>query len=163
MNWKLAAFGIVIASILLAEQAQPQPQPSRAKLRGINQIGLTVEVLSEVAKECRISEALIRDAFMYPASSARFAVKENVLLPYMYFNIITLKPVQLCASAIDMSFRVSQGVKLEASGQFIFATIELWNDGGLRVSSNHQHGQAVRNEIEEETKKFITAWNLDNR
>src|SRR5262249_50201094 len=87
MNLKLAV-GLVIASLLLGDQAQAQTFGNQ--LRGINQISLRIEPLDEDNKECQVTEALIRDAFMFPASGARFGVQEKFALPPMYFNIMTL-------------------------------------------------------------------------
>jgi hypothetical protein len=88
MNLKLAVFGLAIASVVLGDQAQAQTY--RNQLRGINQIGFLIENLDEDQKECQLTEALIRDAFMYPASGARFVVNKTSNPPHMYFGITTL-------------------------------------------------------------------------
>jgi hypothetical protein len=62
-----------------------------------------------------------------------------------------------------MSLRVFQPVKLAASGRPIHASIDLWNSEAIQSSAKGEHGQAVRDVIEEQTKKFITDWNLDNK
>ena len=163
MKPKLVVFGFFVACLLLDGQAQAQTY--RNQLRGINQIGLLVEPLDDDQKECGLTEALIRDAFMYPASGARFVVKEVVGVPHMYFNITTLffRQNQVCFSNIDVRLRVFQEMKLEASGRNILATIQLWNDTLVRSSSKGRHAQAIREEIDQKTKKFITDWNLDNK
>jgi hypothetical protein len=168
MNLKLT-FGLLTASILLAEQAQAQM--SGNQLRGIDQITLVFEQLDEDQKECQITEALIRESFMYPASGARFVVKETMPgvphgFPFIHFNITTLssRQNQACLSNRDMRLRAIQDVKLVASGRNIFGVIQLWFGGGvLQVSPKGRHGQAIREGIEEKTKKFITDWNLDNK
>jgi len=167
MNSKLAVFGIVIASLLLGEQAQAQTRGN--SLRGINQIDLVIPALNKSSEECQITEALIRDAFMYTASGARFSLIRDsqfqFFVPFFYFNTMTLsfKPDQLCVSAIEMRLRVTQQVELKASGQSILARIELWNDGSIRSSAKGQHGDVIRDWIERATKRFITDWNLDNK
>src|SRR4051794_18019838 len=75
MNLKVLVFGIVIASILLAEQAQAQTRGNQ--LRGINQMRLVVDPPVTYGRECQITETLVRDAFMFPASGARFVVKDT--------------------------------------------------------------------------------------
>jgi hypothetical protein len=62
MNW-IAIFGLVI---LLSSQAQAQTVGNN--LRGVNQFKLLFQPLDGEAKECQLTEALIHDAFMYPAS-----------------------------------------------------------------------------------------------
>jgi hypothetical protein len=165
MNSKPAVFALVIASLLLADKAQAQIYPIN-DLRGINRIRLLVEKLNESHDECRITEALIRDAFMYPASGARFVVVNDILgVPFMYFNIATMwiKSDQRCFSHVDMRLQVNQNVKLEASGRTIFSTIELWTLQSIWTSGKDRHAQAIRDSIEQMTKKFITDWNLDNK
>ena len=162
MNLKLAVFGVVIASLLFADQAQAQTLGN--KLRGINQISLLIEQLDDATKACQITDALIQSAFMYPASGARFVVvKTSINVPNMYFNIVTVRPNQICVSNIDMLLYVDQEVKLKASNRDIYAVIQLWTGGSIRSSANGQHAQAVRDTIERVTKKFITDWNLDNK
>ena len=164
---KLAVFGLVVAGLL---SAQAQARTNGNQLRGINQISLQFDRFNDDEKDCHITQNLIRDAFMYPASTARFIVKETVGvphgLPFMDFNVNTIlfKSDQLCFSNIDMRLRVFQDAKLEASGRYIFAFIEVWSVGSmLRVSDNGRHRQLVRDAIEGATKKFITDWNLDNK
>lgn len=163
MNLKRAVFGLLMGSFLFADQAQAQTY--RNQLRAINQISYLLEPLDEDQKECQLTEALIRDAFMFPASSARFVVQEQLGLPAFYINVTTLlfKRNDVCFSNIDMRLRVFQEMKLETSGRSIFATILLWNVSSVRSSVKGQHGRSVREAIEEGTKKFITNWNLDNK
>jgi len=165
MNLKLAVFGLAMASLLLPNRVHAQTAFA-GNLRGINQIDLLVEVLSENAKACQITDALIHDAFMYPASSARFAMKEgHDRSPFMYFNITTLfnKLNELCVSYISMHLQIHQDVKLEATGRSVFTTVQLWSGGAMGISTRDRHGQVVRDVVATHTKKFITDWNLGNQ
>jgi hypothetical protein len=165
MKLKLAVFWLAMASLLLPNRVQAQTAFA-GNLRGINQIDLLIEVLSENAKACQITDALIHDAFMHPASSARFTMKEgHDRLPFMYFNITTLfdKPNELCVSNISMHLHVHQDVKLEATGRSVFTTVQLWSGGAMTISTRGRHGQAVRDVIATHTKKFITDWDLGNK
>ena len=127
MKSKLAILGLAMTSLVLVDQAQAQTLDN--VLRGINRIGLLIEQLDEDAKECQITETLVRDAFTYPASGGRLVIANDpISLPFMYMKITTLlhKQSQLCSSNVDMRLQVHQGVKLDASGRNIFGTIELW-------------------------------------
>jgi hypothetical protein len=164
MNLRLAVFGLAMTSVLLSEQAIAQTYGNQ--LRGINQISLLIEPLDEDQKECQLTEALIHDAFMYPASGARFViVKEAIAVPKMYFNITTLffRQNQVCFSNVDIRLQVHQEARLETSGRSILATILLWNVSSVRSSVRGRHAQPIREAIEEATKKFVTDWNLDNK
>ena len=153
---------LVIAGLLLAGQAQAQTRGNQ--LSGINEISLLIEDLDDTAKDCRITQDLVRDAFMYPVSSARFVVKEQAD-PRMYLNITTLtaNQRQLCISNLRMEFGLYEYVTPRASGRRIFALIELWGKGYMRSSTLSDHGRTVREAIERGTKQFITDWNLDNK
>jgi|SRR5215470_302564 len=114
MKSKLAIFGLAMTSLVLIDQALAQTLDN--VLRGINRIGL-IEQLDEDAKECRITETLVRDAFMHPASGGRLVIANDpISLPFMYMKITTLfhKQSQLCSSNVDMRLQVHQGVKLDA-------------------------------------------------
>jgi len=168
MNLKLAVFGLAMTSLLLLLLPnRVHAQTAFAgNLRGINQIDLLIEVLSENAKACQITDALIHDAFMNPANGARFAMKEGQdPFPFMYFNITTLfdRLNELCVSNISMHLQVHQDVKLEATGRSVFTTVQLWSGGAMRISTRDRHGQAVRDVIETHTKIFIADWNLGNK
>jgi len=170
MKPNLAVFGLFIGGLLLSSQAQAQTDDNR--LRGINQFNLMIQALQasgEDWKECQITVPLIRDAFMFPTSGARFVVNERLDIqdqkfraPFMYIDVGT-RSDQLCVSPIDMRLLVGQEVKLEASGRNILAPILLWTFRAMRSSAKDRHGQVVREAIDLGTKKFITDWNLDNK
>jgi hypothetical protein len=162
--------GFVLLGLLFSDQAQSQTTSNR--LSGVKEISFLIERDDDDANECRITEDLIRDAFMYPLSGGRFAVKERPVLdvPYMYISIPTMffKQRQHCVWHILMQLGVPQGVTLTASGRTVFAKVELWHErfmmsSALKDYAGQDHARRVREAIEEMTKKFITDWDLDNK
>ena len=157
--------GFVLLGLLFNNRAQAQTTSNR--LSGVNEISFLIEDHDDNAKECRITEDVIRDAFKYPMNGARFAVKERPVLdvPYMYISIPTLffKQRQHCVSHILMQLGVPQGVILTASGRTVFAKVELWHQRFMASSVLEDHARHIREAIKEMTKKFIADWDLDNK
>jgi len=164
-NMSRKLFVLVIGGLLLAGQAQAQTRDN--ELTGIKDINLLIEGFSDNAKECQMTEELIRDAVMNTTSRARFVMNEKnkPLAPTMYFNVTTLllNQRELCVSNVRMQLWVYQTVPLRASGQSIIAKIELWSAGYMRSSTRSTHGRSVREAVEGGTKEFITQWNTANK
>jgi hypothetical protein len=90
---------------------------------------LLIGFLSTESLLCGITEELIREGFMYPASSASFKVtdesKANV--PVFFVNVISMREDNgYCVSRVTVQVYVSQDVMLEFSEHPIFGAVELW-------------------------------------
>jgi hypothetical protein len=127
--------------------------------------------------QCGIDETLVREAFMYPASAARFHIVKQIderTLEQQGFPagnfIIKITTLQenatQCFSTVDASVVTFQSVKLEFSGLEEFGNIELWtlgSDGWIVRSSILDHPHYISEAVETIARKFITEWNEDNR
>ena len=134
-------------------------------LSGLKEIHLLIEGLSKDAEACGITQQLIRDAFMYPASGAKFNVVDTTAAPTFYIQISTLRlhPISGCASSINAQVYVTQNVTLDFSNTGVFAEVVLWNGSYLVSGSPADHPTQVKEDVEDLTKEFITKWNLSNK
>ena len=83
-----------------------------------------------------------------------------------YVNVLSLYSASTnsCVSSIAAEATVyQQNVNLEATGTTVSAEIKLWSSGGIIGSNRERHRQLLSQEIEDLAKRFVTAWNLDNK
>ena len=132
-------------------------------LKGLKSIHFVVDLNGE-NQRCGITEPLIHDAFMFPASSSKIHIS-NDRGPMFHVLVATLTEVGGCISNLKVEVSNYQPVKLEyTDGPPAFVPVRLWQEEQLIVSSKMKdHGQRVRNEVENSTKKFLTERNLANR
>ena len=142
---------IVASPILLADGSAP----SRATLKGIDSVGVVVEVLPEGAKTLGLTEEMIRNDVELKLRLAGLGVvskREITNLPggtYLYVNVTVTKGT--LASSIDLE--LVQDVRLERNGQSIPAT--TWSVG--RVAAN-ENAQEIRDDIKDHVDNFLNAW-----
>lgn len=93
-------------------------------LRGIKQVELVIEDLDQAARSCGVTEDRIHDAFMYPASSARFRVLEKRGTPSdpaFYIAVTTVTSSGVCASSIEVRLYYDLLVTIPSSGSPVWA------------------------------------------
>src|SRR5262249_36983246 len=79
----------VAAVTLMCSQAHPQT--CSHLLRGLSEVQLIIEELSEGAKPCGLTEEAIRAAVMYPLSSTTIAVRDSFLVDVtLYIKVTTI-------------------------------------------------------------------------
>jgi hypothetical protein len=134
-------------------------------MRGLTKISVIVEALDKDSQACGITTELIQDAFMYPVSSSNLKVEETRLgTPVFYIQVGTIHGQNgLCVSTVNLSADIYQGVKLSFVNDEQFLKIQLWDAEWNGFSQANQHNRMIKNTIEDMTKKFLTAWNLDNK
>jgi hypothetical protein len=135
-------------------------------LSGLKRINLLIENLTNDAQSCGITNALVREAFMYPASSARFSVEQGSSIPTFYILITTVRTQNgICASSVKVEVYSFEMVKLTFSGRSDFAAkVALWQFDWLGIDFDpHIHGEAIKKILDEATRSFITDWNLANK
>jgi hypothetical protein len=132
-------------------------------LKGLKSIHLLVEDLNEESQRCGITEPLIHDAFMFPASSSKINIS-NDRGPTFYVKVATLFDRLGCFSLLKVEVYINQSVKLNyIDGPPAFVHVRLWQEERLITSKIEEHGQRIRNNVENSTKNFLTEWNLANR
>lgn len=133
-------------------------------LRGLATIRILIERLDDNSLECGLTEAAIQNAILYPISAANIGVTDSAN-EFLCVNATSLffSPVQWCVTNINMRAEANQNVKLDYSHRTVFTSVELWSDGGIYSTVRSDHARDVTGNIEDLAKKFVTAWNLDNK
>ena len=140
-------------------------QTSEHSLRGLARIMLVLEHLDDDSIKCGLTRDLIRSAVLYPISSAKFQVTDDVVLEMLYVNTLSkfYESLQMCVTYIEIRAESTDEVILKFSGRKVFSAIQLWNASYLTSSNPSEHARQVADEVEELAKEFVTAWNLDNK
>jgi hypothetical protein len=154
---------LFVASILLClTPIEANAQDLYLGLTHLNKFHLTVFLPN--ADKCGITKQLIEDAFMYPASGAKFQVADD---PNSGEINIEIETVQLgpgiCASSVSLHVLYRQPVTLEYSNTMARAAVLLWNRAGVVTSIDSEHASQIKQGVEDVTKSFITQWNLSNK
>src|SRR5262249_13028668 len=134
-------------------------------LRGLSRISIMVERVDHDGKACGLTEDVIRNAVLYPLSSAIQVL--NAPYTTLYVNTSSYFspeiPDGFCVTHIHMQAFSHQEVTLDFSGRKVWEPIELWSLGAIVSSYLSNHRRRVAEYIEELAKKFVTDWNLDNQ
>jgi hypothetical protein len=154
---------VAVFSLSLSQHARAQTMDNA--LRGLDVVRLAIENLDEDSKACGITEDLVRNAFMFPASAAKFKVVHvGASVSVFYINVLTLRTnTPQCISSVTTDLRTYQPVDLKQSNRTVFTIVVLWNKGRVFVSNPNAHAEQVKTAIEGLTKEFVIEWNLDNK
>jgi hypothetical protein len=109
-----------------------------------------------------VTEEGIRAAVMYPLSSTKITV-DSLADVRLFIIVTTLHQEVGCIGMVRVEVFTGQKVTLQFSGDEKFAEVLLWESDSLVTSPRDHHARQVSETIEEELKKFITDWNLDNK
>jgi hypothetical protein len=161
---------IAVCLFLSAGFGHAETEPKEHPLKGLKQISLEIELLNQDAQTCGITRELIHDAFMYPASSSKLKISDDLInlqpdVATFYIQVTThyTKTLGLCFTGINMQAHIYQSLKLPFADRVKGFNVKLWDDETIGVSAANQHGRQIQGMIEDYTKKFLTAWNLDNK
>jgi hypothetical protein len=157
----------VIAICLLSFETSSFAQTSKNPgLRGLSALGLVVEGLDDDSGKCGITEDVIRDAFLYIATSAKFRVTTERYAPQFIVHVTTLiqRNPRQCVTNLAIEVAKAQTVTLEFGDKLSTSVwVQLWRDDWIAVSVAERHRQQVQNGVEGATKKFIAAWTMENK
>ena len=159
-----ASFVFLLA--VLAIDCRASAQTIGNQLRNAKQFDFVVEDIDKAAEACGITNAMVRDAFNFPASSAAFEiVKWRAGLPTIHFQIVTIHSLKTsqCFSMIELGIIAIENVRMSYSNADVMSTIMIWTSTEIHYSAQARHEQNSRQIVENLTKRFITAWNLDNK
>jgi hypothetical protein len=166
----LSLCGFSFFFLMIGALAVSQPSVAQTlgnKLRGLSKIDLLIEDLPPEAKDCGVTEQAIRAAIMYPLSSSNLEVvkspTEQASL-YVHVAILYFNANHGCVSAVELSAYTFQEVTFDYSGRRTpAAQVTLWDAGAILSSDRAIHAQDVSAELDDQTKRFLTDWNLDNK
>jgi hypothetical protein len=155
---------IYVITCLMSLSLHSEAQTHGNALRGLVKIQILIEDLNNSSLECGLTEALIRNAVLYPISAASIVVTEFAPVA-LYVNANSLFPgsEQICVTNIYMRAETMQNVILDYSGRTVFSNVELWSDGMILFTDRAYHARHVAETVEDLAKKFVTDWNLDNK
>jgi hypothetical protein len=156
---------LVAITCLLMLSFQCEAQTIGHALRGLAKINVLVEDLGDEDIKCGLTEDLIRDAVLYPTSSAKIQVANELVSESLYVNTLSFfsEAAQFCVTTIVMEARSFEEEMLTSSRRKVRSEIVLWRDGRLASSNRSGHARLVAEGIEQLAKKFVTDWNLDNK
>jgi hypothetical protein len=154
---------LFVAATLLCLTAMPTHAQTHESLRGLKRLHLKIDHTTGQPAECGITKQLIHDAFMYPASGAKFEVVDDPNAPTFLIEIITFKSLTFCSTSVNFLVATYQPVTLAFSNQTIALPLLLHYQAGLAASDVSEHPARMKVQIEDMTKAFITVWNLANK
>jgi hypothetical protein len=164
MECRLMRILPLIAVCLFMSAGFGHAQTYDGNLKGLKLIKPLVEDLDEGARACGVTEELIRDGFMYPVSSSNLQISDtNSDAATFYIQLTTLRMRFGCVSAINIKVYVYQFLKPPFSDDAKLFKVELWSQGSINSSGTNEHARSIKGAIEDITKHFMTAWNLDNK
>jgi hypothetical protein len=158
---------IIIAICCVAMQSS-YAQSHFPALSKLKQIQLAI-ILTEDAVPCGITQKMVRDAFMYSASSAKLVVADASSDSWYHRSTFVLRIATfrstsgICTSAIDAELVYLTKVDFDFSGESYVSRVLLWDSGWVGLDDSNGHGQQIKTEVENLTKLFITEWNLANK
>jgi hypothetical protein len=167
-GWRTPWITLVCATTLAVSvgvNAQISQEGSQRALVGLDSIAFFVEPFDDDDKSCGITEALVRDAFLYPISSSRLHVSKGFSGPVFDVRITTIlqRQPRQCFSSVTARVFDFQNVPVDfAHGAIREVALVLWDNERLLVSSPSDHSGRIRTAVRESTEKFLMRWNLAN-
>jgi hypothetical protein len=110
-HWGILLRTIIAACLFVSVRGGYAQESFR--LGGVKTVRLLIEDFSPKAAECGISEDLVRSAFMYPASSARFKIVSEASDATFYIAVTTVyaplacarpQSTLMCAQSVNLSY-----------------------------------------------------------
>ena len=154
----------IAVAIIVSISQQSHAQTRDNVLRGLDEVDVTVEELTESNKACGIDEDAVTNAIKYPVSSSYPRIEPSApVVFYVRVTSIFDRADSGCFSNVDVQVYAVQSVTLEFSGANRFLRVMLWQKNVVLSNSRVRHPRFVTETVDESVKKFITDWNLDNK
>jgi hypothetical protein len=154
----------IAALALISMSPQCQAQTKNHLLSGLSAVDLEIEELNPDSIECGITEGAIRASVMYPLSSAKIRVNATAdAVLYVQVTSLYIKPEHICFANVRLEVYVIQNVTLEFSGEVRMSKIQVWHANSVAYSGRSRHAKYLSEILEDQSKKFVTDWNLDNK
>jgi hypothetical protein len=159
LTWK-----VLIACLCLSVSlAHAQERKPLAELKRI-QLSINITGTPDAASTCGITDKLIRDAFMHPASSAKFSIVNDKPQAAFLITVYVLhSPPGICATHVKSTLLYRGTVPLDFSGRTDVLPVMLWDLYRAGISGSNAHTDMVRKITEDSAKAFVTEWNLQNK
>jgi hypothetical protein len=160
----LAALGL----LMLGSAALGEAGETREPLRGITAVRLKPLGVDREAERCGITESLVREAIMFPASMSKLRITDQggFLSPVLLItvSVLHLDRDDQCFSSVRLELLNNQQIKLDFSNEPpVWVDVLLWRNTWIFASSASRHPLQLRTAIESQTKKFLADWSLANK
>ena len=143
-------------------------------LRGAKTIYVSVLISPERGMKCSIKQEDIVSAYKFPFSNSNIVLHDNIFGSdlVLYLNIILMEVRQgqqgqtVIGCAFYVNFSVESYVIIRAlpfNEKRSPFTSKIYEEDSIHTSTVSGFRKAIRDSIEEKSKKFITAYNLDNK
>ena len=138
--------------------AEGLDQRPGAELRGLRNLGVLVEELSQQAIACGLSRDAIEAAVSKQLTDGGFSVRRNSDEDtYVYINIMTSSAAGgLCVSRYDAFLYTHAAAKLSYRDQPVLVQVSLMHRGGIGTSAPAGHGAAVGRGLAGYIDLFVT-------
>jgi hypothetical protein len=154
----------IAVAIIVSISQQSQGQTRNHLLKGLHEVEIIVEELSESNKACGINEDAVFDAIKYPVSSSNLRIQPLApVVIYVQITSIFDRADNGCFSNIEVRAYDPQSVTLDFSGADKFVSVLLWRKNVALWGSRDRHPHFVTETVEQYVKKFIIDWKLDNK
>lgn len=129
-------------------------------LHGQNPIEFVIEKLDPDAEKCGVTQGDLEAAVEFPLLRSQLRIKRGVKAwLYHNVNIIYLKEVQYCMYSESLEFYIPA---VDDLNNLSFSAI-TWNQHGMGLSRRQNAKGAIRDQVEDLTKKFVIQWTRFNQ
>ncbi len=145
-------------------------QTPRNLLRGAKTLYVVLDITSTGEDKCSIKEDDIVSAYKFPFSNSNIVLSDKLVGSdlMLYINAGSMDAHiggLVVGCAFHISFEVNSFIVDEVpfNGKQNAFLAALYTDSSMHISNVSEFRNDVRDAIEEKSKKFITAYNLDNK
>jgi hypothetical protein len=130
------------------------------RLKGINEVDLLVESLSEYAEECSITEKQIETTVKYVLSNSKIKISEKAFTPILYIKSVVTYYENICSVYSKITVQTFSGkdpYKLGNRGSFLY-----YHNDRMASGKGMSLGNVVIEQIEEMMKELVVKHHEDN-
>jgi hypothetical protein len=133
------------------------------QLRGAESFHLIIQTTNPSGDACGVTEERIREAFMFPASGAKFAIAEIAPLAIHIVSLGGDVKDGRCATHVKLLVYFYLTVEPRFAKAPFEGRVVVWDGDALSFSGRDDHPKEVREVVDALTRKFVTDWNMDNK
>lgn len=134
---------------------------SSASMYKVEKIGLLVEYLND--RSCGVTRESLLISTKYILSNSKIEIGDEYYDPYLYIAPVVMEGnnENICTLALNVSLKKSYFLKDGSYNRGYF--VYYHNNTIVLKSGKDRFKSYVTEALEEEIKKFIVAWNEDNK
>jgi hypothetical protein len=154
----------LILGCLLTTCASPSWAQDRSALAGLAELQLVIENPTDAGLACGLSEATFRTAFSNVVIPTKLRIVNSSTVAFV-IGVSTVRAKNgTCSSAGVLKLLTLQNTTLKFSGRSQIATLLLWDDWWVDLSTSPAtHSQQVQKSIENSARAFLNEWLMANQ